>query len=125
MENYRSKHENVKMNFTCLVRVAADEEQSVLQNQLVALSQLWTNVQNELRDQLKLLIKLIENLEEFNRQFDIMLLWLNGIENAASNHGGLGTSPEKQKERIKHVSFLIYLEEREGINEGNILLVFT
>lgn len=105
MENYRSKHENVKMNFTCLVRVTADEEQSVLQNQLVALSQLWTNVQSELRDQLKLLIKLIEGLEEFNRQYQIMILWLNGIESAASNNGGLGTSPEKQKERIKHVSF--------------------
>ena len=102
MESYRSKRESVKMNLTCLMRVTADEEQTILQNQLITLSHLWTNVQQELRDKLKLLIGLIERLEKFDRHYEIIAIWLKGLERSADNRS-LGTSPEKQKERIKEV----------------------
>ena len=104
MERYRSVRENVKMNLTCLMRVTAEEEQVVLQNQLTVLSHLWTNVHQELKEKLKVLITLIENVERFDRQYEIMCVWLNGIECSADKRC-LGTSPEKQKERIKEVSF--------------------
>ena len=104
LERYSSKRENIKMHFACLVRVTAEEEQTPLQNQLVSLSNLWSNVQKELVEKTKLLISIIERIEAFNRNYDVMDLWLKGIENAASNEG-LGTSPEKQKDRIKQVTF--------------------
>ena len=91
------------MHFTCLVRVTAHEEQAILQNQLTALSNLWSNVQQELHDRLKQLIVSIEHLEQFQQKYEILSFWLNGIETSTGNLGHLGTSPEKQKERIKKV----------------------
>uniref|UniRef100_A0A7M5XE85 Uncharacterized protein n=2 Tax=Clytia hemisphaerica TaxID=252671 RepID=A0A7M5XE85_9CNID len=103
LESYRSKRENAKMHFTCLVRVTAHEEQAILQNQLTALSNLWSNVQQELHDRLKQLIGSIEHLERFQQKFEILSYWLNGMETSSGNLGHLGTSPEKQKERIKKI----------------------
>lgn len=102
MEGHRSKRENVKVNLTCLMRVTVDEEQIILQNQLIALSHLWTNVQQELKDKLNLFIGLIEHLEKFERQYQIISIWLKGLEKSADNKS-LGSTPEKQKERIKEV----------------------
>ena len=102
MEGHRSNRENVKVNLTCLMRVTADEEQIILQNQLIALSHLWTNVQQELKDKLELFIGLIEHLEKFERQYQIISIWLKGLEKSADNKS-LGSTPEKQKERIKEV----------------------
>lgn len=67
-----------------------------------ALSQLWSSVQQELTEKMKMLIQLIELIDAFNRKYDVMTIWLEGLERSVSKEQ-LGSSPEKQKHRIKEV----------------------
>lgn len=69
----------------------------------MALSQLWSSVQQELTQKMKLLIQLIELIEGFNQKYDVMVIWLEGLEKSLTKEK-LGSSPEKQKDRIKQVS---------------------
>ena len=101
-EAQRSKREGIKVHVACLSRVTVTEEQYVLQHQVISLSELWVNISQELKDKMKILIQLLEWIEKFSHQIGLLETWLSGIESSLHAEN-LGSSPEKQRERIKQV----------------------
>ena len=94
--------ENIKVHVACLSRVTVTEEQYVLQDQMISLSELWTNISQELQEKMKVLMQLLEWVEQFRHQLGLLDTWLSGIENSLFAETTI-SSPEKQRERIKQV----------------------
>ena len=67
-----------------------------------ALTLLWGNVLNELKEKMNLMIQLLEWLEDFQYKASIFETFMNGIEKSISASYSI-TSPEKQREKIKQV----------------------
>lgn len=107
----------MKSHVAYLSRVSAQDEQMLLQHQLLALSQLWSGVNDELKVRTQTLSQLMELIQRFSHKMSILTTWLSGIETSLFSDKMI-SSPEKQKERIRQVMskivfFTVFLRQED------------